>query len=92
MPDLDEAVWKDVEQEPPDKLFGIYGHDLGFVVVRVITPSERDFVVLDLDDPMVADRDAVRIPPEILKNTLGSVERRFTVNHPFLPVQSGDQW
>ncbi len=87
MPDLDEPVWQHVQQEPPDELVGSNRHGLNFVVVRVIPPSERDRIVLHLYDPMIADRDPVCVPPEIVKNTFGSIERRFRVDDPFLPVQ-----
>ena len=91
MPDLDEPVRQHVQQEPPDELVGSNRHDLKFVVVRVIPPPERDRIVLHLHDPMIADRYPVCVSPEIVKNTFGSIERRFRVDDPFLPVQVGYQ-
>jgi len=72
MPDLDEPVGKDVQQEPPDELVGIQGHDLRRVVVRVIPPPERDLVVFNLDQP-------VGVSAEIVDNGLGLLKRRFAV-------------
>ncbi len=75
--DLDEPVRQYMKQEPPDELVGIHGHDLGLVVVGVIPPPERDRIILHLHDPVIADRDPVSVPPEIIKNAFGPIERRF---------------
>ena len=40
MPDFDEPVGQNMEEEPPDKLVGIHRHDLLFVVVGVVPPPE----------------------------------------------------
>ncbi len=91
MPDLDEPVRQYMKQEAPDKLIRVHGHDLGFIIVRIVPPPERDLAVFDLDDPVIADRDPVGVSTEIFKNTLGSVKRQLRVNDPLLPVQIGDE-
>ncbi len=60
-----------MKQEPPDGLIGFKGHDLDFVVIGVVPPPERDFVVFELHEPVIADRDPVGVSAEILKNVLG---------------------
>ena len=87
MSDFDEAVGKNMKQETPDKLVGIQSHDLLFVVVGVVAPPERDFVVFELHKPVIADSDPVGISAEIFQNVFGLLERRLTVNDPLLLVQ-----
>ncbi len=91
MSDFDEAVGKNMKQEPPDELIGVHGHDFAFVVVGIVAPPERDLVVFELHDPVIADRYAVGISAEVIENAFGSIERRLTVNDPLLLVQIGDQ-
>jgi len=86
MPDLHEPVRKDMKQEPPDELIGVHGHDLRFVVIRVISPSERYFIVFELHDPVIADCDPVGISAEILQNVLGLLEGRLAIDDPVLLV------
>lgn len=91
VPDLDESVGKDMQQEPPDELVCADCHDLAFIVVGVIPPPERDVGVFKLHDPVIADRDPMGVPAEIFKNAFGPVERRLAVDDPLLPVQVSDQ-
>ena len=91
MPDLDESVGQDMKQEPPDELIDLKGRDLAFVVVGVVAPPERNFVVIELHEPVVADRDPVSVSAEIFKNAFCPVERRLTVDDPLLLVQIGDE-
>jgi hypothetical protein len=91
MPDFDKPVRKNVKQEPPNELIGVHGHDLAFVVIVVIAPSERDGIVFELHEPMVADRDPVGISAEILKNVFGLLEGRFAIDDPFLLVELRNQ-
>lgn len=90
MSDLDEPVGKNMKQKPSDKLLGVHRHDLGIVVVCVVSPPERDFVVFELHDPVVADCDPVGISAKIFKNTLSPIKGRFTVDDPLLFIQVGD--
>ncbi len=91
MPDLDEPVGQNVKEEPPDELVRLDRHDFLFVVIRVIPPAERDFVVLELYQPVIADRDPVCVSAEVLQNVFGLFERRLAVDDPLLLVQIGDQ-
>src|SRR5208337_2916411 len=50
---LHEPVGKDVEEEPPDELGGIEGHDLLSVPVGIVLPEEGDQPVLHADDAVV---------------------------------------
>lgn len=91
VPDFDEPIRQHMKQEPTDKLVSIHGHDLAFVVIGIITPPERDLIVFELHDPVIADRDPVRVSAEIFKNALCPVERRLAVDNPLLFEKVGDQ-
>ena len=88
MPDFDEPVGQNMEEEPPDKLVGIHRHDLLFVVVGVVPPPEGNLVVRYFHDPMIADRDSVGVSAE---NAHWATEGRFAVDDPLLLVQVGDE-
>ena len=60
-------------------------HGLLPVAVCVVPPEEGDIAVPDIEDAVVADRDPVGIPAEVLKDAPGAIEGRFTIDHP-LPV------
>ena len=68
---LHEPVRQDVEEEPPDELGGIEGHDLLFIAVGVILPPEGDVAILHADDAVVRDRYPVSVPAEITEHILG---------------------
>jgi len=64
----DEATRQRVKQEPPEKLLGGYGHQPLLVPVRVIFPAEGDLAVGNVDDPVVGDRDAMRVAGQIVED------------------------
>jgi hypothetical protein len=69
-----------MEKEPSDKLEGMQCHDLFFVTVRVITPKERYFTILKLENTMIADSYSVGISAEVLKDSFDTVKWRFAVD------------
>lgn len=64
MPDSDEALGQDVEQEATDELLGLEGHDLLLVGVRGVAVSEGYSILLDAQDPVVRDGDSMRVGAE----------------------------
>jgi hypothetical protein len=76
-----------MEKEPSDKLRGMQCHYLFFVTVGVITPEERYFIILKLDNTVIADSYPVGIPTEVLKDSFDTVKWRFAVDHPLLMVE-----
>ncbi len=61
--DAVESTGENVEQESPDKLPGGDGHNLLLIIVSIVPPLEADLPVFDIHDPMVGNRDAVRVAP-----------------------------
>jgi hypothetical protein len=77
MPDFDEPVRQHMKKEHADKFIRVHRHDFGFVVIRVIPPSERDFIIFHFHDAVGADRNPVSISAEILKNIFSLFKRRL---------------
>ena len=73
-----------MEKEPSDKLGGVQRHDLFFITVGVVTPEERYFTILKLEDTMIADSYPVGISAEVLKYSFDAVKWRFAIDDPLL--------
>src|SRR5208283_6102263 len=63
------------------------GHDLLFVAVGIVLPSERNAIVLEGDKTMVGDGDAVGIAGQIVENVFCPAEGWLGVDDPVLPEQ-----
>ena len=68
------------------ELLGRNGHRTLHVSVSVISPTEGDVVVVECDQSMIGDGDAMGITAEVTQHLLGTVEGRFGVDDPFMPV------
>ena len=77
-------------QEKSDELLGGHGHHLADGI-PVVGPGKGDLAVLEGQQALVADGDAVGIAAEILQHASGTAEGRFGVNHPFLVFQWGQE-
>ena len=84
---LHEPIRQHMEKEPSYELGGMQCHDLFFVTVRVITPEERYFTILKLEDTVIADSYPVGISAEVLKDSFDTVKWRFAVDYPLLMVE-----
>ena len=76
-----------MKEESSDELGGLQSHDLLFITVSIITPSERNLAILNLQDAVIADGDPVGISAQILKDSLGTAERRLAIDNPLLIVE-----
>ena len=63
MADAHEAARQDVQQEATQAFVDRQGHDLAPVLVGVVLPVEADHAVGAADEPVVGQRDAMRIAP-----------------------------
>lgn len=88
VPNFHETLWEHMHEETADELESGDGHDFPTVVVPVVAPFERDIAVVNAEDAMVRDSDAVSIPSEILNDAIGRFEWRFAIDHPFLVMAS----
>jgi len=76
-----------MKKKPPDELIGIEIHDLLVFAVGIIPPAEGNPTVEMGKDAVVANRDPVGMPAEILENTFGTAERRFAIDNPLLMLE-----
>ena len=85
MADPDEAAGQDVEQKPAEEGRGIERGESGGVAVGAVLPAEGDLAVLQLDEPLVGEGDAIGIATEVGEDLLGAGEGGLAVHDPLLP-------
>lgn len=59
--------------------------------MRVFLPSKRDFAIGYVQQPVVRDRDTVRIARQVVQYMLRSNERRLGVDYPVLTEQRSEK-
>ena len=77
-----KSVRQNVEQETPDEFIGGQGQRLDLIVMTIILPPKTDLIVVDIEQAVVGDGDAVGIAAHVIQNLLRSSKRRFGVYHP----------
>ena len=82
--DADQALGQNVDQESAQELICRNGHDLLLAAVRIVFPAKRDSIILERNQSMVGDGDAMRIASEIVQNMLGTAEGWLGVDDPVL--------
>jgi hypothetical protein len=87
VPDADESLRQYVCQEAPDELFGGNRHQALLIAVSVIPPSKRDVITIEGHQPMIRNRDAVRVASEIPEDLLRSAECGLRINNPVVAEQ-----
>jgi len=85
--DANQAAGQDVKQEAAQELMSGNGHDLLLAAVGIISPAERDAIVLKGHEAMVGDGDAMGVAGQIVENMFGAAERWLGVDDPVLPEQ-----
>jgi len=78
-----ESTGENVEEESPDELLRRESHDFLPIVVAVVAPVEFDLPVFDIHDPMIGNRDPVRVAADVVHHLLGSGKGRLGVDDPF---------
>jgi hypothetical protein len=82
--DADQALRQNVDQESAQELIGGDRHDFLFAAVRIVFPAKRDSIIVERNQSMVGDGDAVRIASEIVQNMLGTAEGWLGIDDPVL--------
>src|SRR5438132_2613421 len=67
-----EAIGKDVKEEAADELVGAERHRLLPVAVAVILPAKTDLAVVDADQAIVGNGDAVGVAGDIGQHLFGA--------------------
>ena len=73
-----------MDQESPQKLLCGNGHDLLLAAVGIILPSERHSIILEANESMVGDGNAMGIARQIMQNMFWTAEGRLGVDDPVL--------
>src|SRR6267154_2001357 len=78
-----------MQQKPADELLGAERHEFGLSTLPIILPAKADAALLEVDEPAVGDRHAMRVAPEISERLLGTAERTLGVHNPIRSAQRG---
>ena len=82
-----ECPWQHMQQKAPQELVGADGHGPLPIPAGVILPAERDLAVLESNESVVGDGNAMRILSEVMQYVFGSAEGPFCVHDPVLPKE-----
>ena len=82
-----ETVRQDVQQEPAYELVGCERHRLHPGSVAIVAPREGDAVIINREEPVIGDGNAVRVASQVGENLLGAGERSLGVDQPFDAAQ-----
>ncbi len=62
------------------------GHDLLLAAVSIVPPAEGDVIVVEGNEAMVGDGDAMGVARQVVENVLGAAEGRLGIDDP-VPVE-----
>ena len=82
-----ESQGQDMEEETADELVAGQGHGFDAIGVSVITPTETDLALGEVDETVVGECDTVGISPEVGDDLLRSGEGTLGVDHPIVRTQ-----
>src|SRR5215510_12034121 len=87
MSNAHEAQGDERQQKACEECVGLQRHHLLPMPLATIAIGEADVAVTDIDQTMVSNRDAVRVPAEILQDLLGAGPRWLGVDDPLLRIE-----
>ncbi len=73
-----------MEEEAAEELDGVESESFFGGAVAVILPAERDAAVIDFQQAVVGDRDAVGVATEVLDDLCGAAEGALGIDNPAL--------
>jgi hypothetical protein len=78
------AARQDVQEKAPDELGRIEGHRLRRLQGpgAVVLIAEAHVVVVQVEQPLVGDRHAVRVAADVFQNLLRTIEGSFRIHDP----------
>ncbi len=84
MTDAHEALRQDVKQEAADEFVGLKRQSLFSIPIFAISVTQGDFCVLDFNDAVIGQSDAVGVAAEVIEDGLRGAERLFRIDDPAL--------
>ena len=82
MANAHEAARHDVDEKTAQEFVGLQRHDLHAVVVGVVLPTKPDATLALIDEPVIRERAAVRVPTQIVEHLRGAREGSLGIQHP----------
>jgi hypothetical protein len=79
-----EPVGKYVKQEPTDEFVSAKRHRLDVVAIAIILPAKLNLAVIDIEQAIVGDGDAMRVSCDILEDFFRPGKGSLGVDHPIL--------
>ena len=86
-----EAVRHHVQQKASQEFVDVERHDLPAVMVGVVRPVEADAAVVVIDEPIIRQRDAVGVAPEVVEHLLRTGEGALGIHDPVDGPQSSEE-
>jgi len=80
----DQTLRQNVDEEAPQELVCRDDHDFLLATASVVLPEEGDAFLLERQETMVGDGDAVGVAGQIVKNVFRSTEGWLGVDDPLL--------
>lgn len=77
-----EAVGRHMQQEAANEFVSLKRHGLRCAGVFIVFPPEGNVAVVEADQPVVRDGDAVGVAAQIVEYVPGVAERRLRIDHP----------
>ena len=75
--DSNHASGEHMQEEAPEELKDIEGHELFLVPVGAVLPSKGHLIVLEGYEAFVGDRDAMGVSTQVPENLVGSRKGRL---------------
>ena len=90
--DADQALWQNMDHESAQELICRDHHDLLLAAMRIVFPAKRDLIIVERNQSMVGDGDAVGIASEIVQNMLGTAEGWLGIDDPVLAKELSEKF
>ena len=80
MTNAHEAARHDVEEKASEEFVRLERHDFHAVVIGIVLPAKSDVAVAVIDEPIIGEGDAMRVPPEVVEHLFGAGEGPFRID------------
>ena len=91
MADADQPFRENVDQESSQKLICGNAHDLLLTAPCVVFPAKGDSIILESNEPVVGDGDAMCISRQIGQNMFRASEGWLDVDHPVFAEEESQE-
>ena len=82
LPDADKPARQDMLDEASEKLHRRHGHRAPAGLLAVVLPAKRDALAVEGEQAVIADRDAMRVAPEIAQHRRRAAKGGLGVDDP----------